>query len=68
MHFSSFLFLSGFIFLNNANPAAVKTCPVCCMRALISCRFLSTLSRLLIFLIGDGDDGDDGDAKSSKRK
>jgi hypothetical protein len=48
-------FLSGFIFLNNAYVAAVKTCPVCCMRALMSCRFLSTLSRLLIFLIGDGD-------------
>jgi hypothetical protein len=48
-------FLSGFIFLNKANPAAVKTCPVCCMRALMACRFLSTLSRLLIFLIGDGD-------------
>jgi hypothetical protein len=48
-------FLSGFIFLNNANVAAVKTCPVCCMRALMSCRFLSTLLRLLIFLIGDGD-------------
>jgi hypothetical protein len=41
--------------LNNADVAAVKTCPVCCMRALMSCRFSSTLSRLLIFLIGDGD-------------
>jgi hypothetical protein len=25
------------------------------MHALMSCRFLSTLSRLLIFLVGDGD-------------
>jgi hypothetical protein len=48
-------FLSGLIFLNSADVAAVKTCPVCCMHALMSCRFLSTLSRLLIFLIGDGD-------------
>jgi hypothetical protein len=48
-------FLSGLIFLNNADVAAVKICPVCCMRALMSCRFLSTLSRLVIFLIGDGD-------------
>jgi hypothetical protein len=46
---------SGFILFNKADPADVKTCPVCCMRAVMSCRFLSTLSRLLIFLVGDGD-------------
>jgi hypothetical protein len=48
-------FRSGFILLNKANPAAVNTCPVCCMRALMSCRFSSTLLHLLIFLVGDGD-------------
>jgi hypothetical protein len=57
---------SGLILLNKADPADVSTCPVCCMRALMSCRFLSTLLRLLIFLVGDGDTSGDvvGDAVS----
>jgi hypothetical protein len=48
-------FPSSLIFFNKADPAATKTCPVCCMRVLMSCRFLSTLLRLLIFLVGVGD-------------
>jgi hypothetical protein len=48
-------FLDGLIFFNKADPAAVRTFPVCCIRVLMSCRFSSTLSRLLIVLVGDGD-------------
>jgi hypothetical protein len=48
-------FGAGLIFLNKADPAACKTFPVCCMRVLMSSMLLSTLSRLLIFLAGDGD-------------
>jgi hypothetical protein len=50
--------------LNKADPADVSTCPVCCMHALMYCRFLFTLSRLLIFLVGNGDASGDviGDA------
>jgi hypothetical protein len=57
-------FRSALILLNKADPAEVSTCPVCCMHALMSCRFLSTLSHLLIFLVGAGDASGDviGDA------
>jgi hypothetical protein len=48
-------FLEGLIFLNKADRAAVRTFPVCCICVLMSCRFLSTLLRLLIVLVGDGD-------------
>jgi hypothetical protein len=50
--------------LNKADPADVSTCPVCCMRLLMSCRFLSTLSHLLVFLVGAGNASGDviGDA------
>jgi hypothetical protein len=48
-------FRSDLILLNKADPAAVNTCPLFCMRSLMYCRFLSTLSRLLIFSVGDGD-------------
>jgi hypothetical protein len=41
--------------LLKADPAAVRTFPVCCIHVLMSCRFSSTLSRLLIVLVGDGD-------------